>query len=212
VSYTVCFWEHNWSFLSCIINQIGVNDFCWFTERSYYFGILSWFASIKHTAHHLRVSNANVVLTYQVGSSWSVSLVRRQNNVHRKCFRSNLCVTLNNSLRLCSRIRRTSNNCTSLATDCKWCERQKIVKLSWLSAASANLCVCLVTLHYSYLQWREYKNGTSRSTMAIVLYKIMSGYMCRNKYNFSFQRNIASDEADWTSSGSMSPEPRSSSE
>ena len=32
---------------------------------------------------------------------------------------------------------------------------------------------------------------------------IMSDYDCRNKYYFSFLRNIVSDEADWTSSGRL---------
>ena len=34
-------------------------------------------------------------------------------------------------------------------------------------------------------------------------YKTMSGYDCRNKWVFSFRRNVASDGADWTSSGTV---------
>ena len=82
-----------------------------------------------------------------------------------------------------------------------------IFQPQWKMVFSSHLPVGLHRLHYITLELFIVAKVciTARTTMAtkLISCKTMSGYGCRNKWVFTFRRNVASDGADWTSSGRL---------
>ena len=79
------------------------------------------------------------------------------------------------------------------------------VTFRWLLKTFLCTSVFSVLLHYITLE--TIQSGLSKRNFndhyGEAVKKTMSGYDCRNKWVFSFRRNVVSDGADWTSTGKL---------